>query len=148
MTSETPIRDIIIGAILFSAVIAGSLGLFSLVAANKPGFYGTNDMEGFNASFNKMIEIDAQVQELKGAVTGNNTAESTILEKLGVIGTIYNIIWNGIKTVFTSFDFVLTLIPAAMAYIAVPGWAILAVSSILAVMILFTIISLVFNKDT
>ena len=144
MAENTPLKNLIIGFLAFTVLFAGCMYLVYNVSTVNPSMVDTAQLESMNNTFNKLSEMEAGVDELKAKSldigdTGNPIAD--------FLATLFNTAWNGLTSIATTFSFGVTMIIDAGGAIGLPWWVTLGGSVLITLVIVFSTLSVVFNRE-
>ena len=146
-TTPTLLRHYIIGLIIFSMVITGSVALIFNFQAEDGDFINSSDIRQLNKSFNVISELETEIGTIQEGVEGSRVEDESIIGRIISAMDMFIVsVWSGIKLMGTSVSFV-TIFTAIPKFLGVPVWVGASISLIIVTFIIFVIISLMFKKD-
>jgi len=141
---EVTPRNLIYGFIIFTMVILGGIGWMSGFAVHSPSFINNDKFKAFNNTFNKYNALDGNVTSMRDNLA-NSQANTGVF---GMLDSLVNVAWNSLKTIFTTFSFMLTAFTGISAVFGLPVWVGALVATMAVVMIVFSLYSLIFQGKT
>lgn len=124
----------VIGTILFSMMIAGSV---SILAGYNRG-YGVEVPTQLNATYNKLDSINEKTANMTSTFRSSDMSEAVGFLPRGVITTA--------MLVFDSFDMGRTFIAQVVSDLGLEGWVLIGLGGILSVFILFLVINAIVGR--
>ena len=143
MVEVTP-RMYIFGIIMFTLVIYSGLYIMGSFAENNPSYINSDKFSGFNRSFNKVAELNTATDSLKYSIT-DSTEEYGVF---GVINSLIKSVWSAFKNIFTTFGFMIDALTGLTSVFGVPSAIVGLLTSLVVIMLVFSIYSLVFAGRT
>jgi len=133
--AQTTSRDIIIGALVFTALITG---IFTMVSYSVPS--GTDDFDSYNRTFNKFNEIKTQTDEVVQATEGAEPDEGAEGILSGLYSSSFGALRNAWDVLDVLDDFINDLNEGGLPF-NIPGWFVLLISGIIFTTLTFALIS-------
>jgi len=144
MAENTPLRNLITGFLAFTVIIAGVMFLISNVVVINPSVVASDDLESINRTFNKLTEMEKNVESLKNQAISPGDTGNPIADFLA---TLFNTAWNGITSIFTLFGFAITMITSAGEMLGLSWWVTIGGSTLILLTMVFAVLSVVFNRE-
>ena len=133
------ISDYIKGGIVLTLVMMAGVTILSTYATKDPTLlsdaYSAGRFTSFNSTFNKMAEVTTATDNIKTASQQDPNAGGV----LGWASAILGSVWNFLSGIFTTLDFMSTLITGLTAYFGIPAWATALIGMLIVVGIGFAI---------
>lgn len=136
-------RQYIIGILIFSMFIVGGTSLMSNFFEKDPTFGDKDKFSQFNDTFNIMDDVSDRVDALESSVVSVDTDP-------GLWGTLSALtlgVWNSLGLLFSSFGFMDTVFNGFESIFGIPGWVGGTIIAIITVMLVFSIISAILQRD-
>lgn len=136
-------RQYIIGILIFSMFIVGGVSLMSNLFEKDPTFGDQDKFNQFNDTFNIMGDVSIRVNDLESSVVSVDTDP-------GLWGTLSALtlgVWNSLGLLFSSFGFMDTVFNGFESIFGIPGWVGSTIIAIITVMLVFSIISAILQRD-
>ena len=143
MVEVTP-RMYIFGIIMFTIVVWSGIYIMGSFAESNPSYINSDKFSGFNRSFNRVAELNTATSSIKSSITDSTEEYGTF----GVINSLIKSVWSAFKNIFTTFDFMLNALDGLSSIFGVPKVIIGLLSSLVVIMLAFSIYSLVFAGRT
>lgn len=140
---DTLIKHYVVGIIIFVLMGVGVITIMSEFAVKNPDITSDPKYQEFNQSFNKLENIQEHVTNMRT----NTEGMSITSDPLGVLGSLINAGWNALKTVLDGLDFMTDVFNSTTTLFGVPAWIPLLVGFIPIVIIIYLILSAIFQKD-
>lgn len=141
--TETLPRHYIFGIIMFTFIIVGGVSLLTTLRESDSSFASDSRFGEFNKSFNKMEEVTGEVGTLKSSITGSDPEWGLF----GVLNALIMGVWQAIKLIFTGLDFMTTAFFGLTTVFGVPSWVGGLIMLFISVILIFTIWSIIFQKE-
>jgi hypothetical protein len=136
-------RHYILGIFMFLFLLVGGVSMISQFRASDTSFGDGDDFEQFNKTFNVLDTATLKVDTLK-----NNTADlDSTPGLLGMLNTLYISGWNTLTLLFSSFSFMTVAFNGLGTFFGVPGWASSIIVSVVTIIILFAVLSAIFQRE-
>lgn len=135
-------RNYLIGIIIFMLVIGVGIDWLAALNSVDSTFTENSDYSKLNDTLNKREDLSAQVDSLK-----DNLDSDADFGPFGVLNGLINSAWTVIKSFFTSFGFMETVLSDAGDLIGLPGWVVGLGVMVIVVMVVFSIWSAIFQRD-
>lgn len=129
-------RTYIFGIIIFTMIIIGGVTMISNMSETSTTFVNTGEFNKFNSSFNKLNDVTSQVGSLENKVTNSSIDVGTF----GVLNSLIQTTWQGIKLITINFDFMSETYNALDDTFDIPKWVISLIILLITVMIIFSVI--------
>jgi len=141
--AQIMVRHYLIAIIMFTFIVVGGVSIISEYNKTSDVFTSDERFDNFNNTFNNYDNVITNVDSIKANIENAEQDQSA----LGVLGGLISVSWNILKTIFTSFGFFITSMTGLTALFNVPYWAVGLGSSIIFIIIGFSIISAIFQRD-
>lgn len=133
-------RTYLYGIVIFTLIIVGGVAMIKEFQDTKSDFMDQTEYSMFNKSFNKYSELSTQVGGLENKVTNASIDQGTF----GVVNSLIQTTWQGIKLITINFDFMDSAILAFSTTfgmnIEFVNYAVSLVLLLITIMIIFSII--------
>lgn len=140
--SEVGIKEYLIGFSVFLALISAGLLMIAQVRSHVDIFEDdTSKIDGFEESFDKADQLNQQMNQTYSAFSQEDSQAGT----LGVIGGLFNIIWNTLKNLPAQVNFLLSIVFSTTQVFGIPTWVYTLVSTVVIIIFIFAIIKAVTN---
>ncbi len=147
-------RHFFYGIIIFTMLVSSVVGLLTLVrdggvgdgSEAVPGLMSSERITEFNRTFNKADNVTSNVEELKTKMQGLNIEKTTDIISLPL--ALVSTSWSMIKFITNSFGFMTSAFEGLSAYLGVPTWIPTLISLLVVVLFVFSILTIIFGKDT
>lgn len=133
----------IVGIILFTFFILGGVAMINEFQNKDSTFVDTTKYAQFNATFNRMNDVQTQVKGLEGGIT---TSENDF-GALGVLNSLISTGWNTLRLLISSFGFMNVVYDGLTTFFGVPAWIPMIIISLVSIMFVFAIFSAVFQRE-
>lgn len=136
-------RQYIIGILIFSMFITGGMSLMSSFFEHDATFGDQDKYNQFNDTFNIMDDVSDRVNDLESSVVSVDTDP-------GLWGTLSALtlgVWNSLQLLFSSFGFMDTVFNGFESIFGIPGWIGTMIIAIITVVLVFSIISAILQRD-
>lgn len=149
--AETLIRHLVYGFIVFTLFIIGGVGIISNLASTDSSFVDQDRFDSFNRTFNRYNELGDEIDSLQSDITGTTPegGEDTnwFEEQFGFINSLISTLWNSVKLIFTGLGFMINAVTGLTTVFGFPSWIDSIIGMAISSVMIFVIISLVFQKD-
>jgi len=139
--AEVTPRLYIYGIIMFMLMVSGGVFILGSFASVNPDFVNNEAFAGFNRSFNRVSDVNTASAGLRSSIEGSSEEWGLF----GVLNALIKSVWGAIKNIFSSFDFMLVALGGMSSVFGVPSWIVGLLTSLIVVMLAFSIYSLVFQ---
>lgn len=136
-------RHYIIGVIFFGFFIVSGVFLISGMFAKDPTMGGQQEFIDFNKTFNKMSEVQENVEDIQSNIENAGTDFGTF----GVLNALINGAWQNLKLLFASFGFMTAAYEGLTAFFGIPAYIPLTMGLVVIVVIGFGIWSAIFQRE-
>jgi len=138
-------RNYIIAILVLSIFIMGGTTILGKFRNYDPSFGNNSDfkLDDFNSTFNRLDNISDSSQVMEDSIV-NATAEE------GTLGTLNSLIkgaWNSVKMIFTSFGFMATVFGGISTFFGIPTWIPGMIITMISIMLVFSILSAILQRD-
>jgi len=141
--TDYKVSNYLIGIVLFSFIIVGGVSLMGMFRAENTDFGGDHYTE-FNQSFNVMSDISTEVTDLQ---TGIESTEDQDFGTFGVLNALISKSWQSLRLFVSSFSFMNSAFAGASTIFGVPAWIPTLAGLIVAIVIIFSILSAIFQRS-
>ena len=137
-------RDLIFGIIIFGIILMGGVSLISIFG-EKNSAYINDDMFGtFNTTSNTLMQdINTKVSSINSSI-GSDTVDPGLF---GFLDKLVNTGWNTIKLLGDTLSFADKAYYAISDSLGIPSWIMNSIILLIIVVIIFSVLSAVFQKD-
>ena len=143
--AEVTPRVLISSFIVFTIILLGGIGwMSSLNDAKGGGFVNNEAFSKFNSSFNKYSDVVSSTSALKDNLVDAQPKKGLF----GVLDSLIDVAWGGIRSIFSSFTFLTTAWVGLGSVFGLPSWFISLLSSLVIVALVFSVYSLIFQGKT
>lgn len=142
--ADTQPRHYIYGILFFMAVILGGMGILSEFKKSDVNFDSDYRVKEFNSTFNKFTDLEVEVSNLRLGISGAKTDFGLF----GVLNSLISTSWQSLRTLFSSFSFMNTVINSLSPFFGIPAWIPTIIGLFITITIIFSIYSLIFNRAT
>lgn len=142
--AEVTPRIFIYGIIVFTLMIGGVAFIMSQFAIDSPSFTSDENFQAFNSTFNKYNDVVEVGTNLSGDIQTSQPNPTLF----GVLDSLVNSGWVAIKSLFNTLGFVNTIFGGLTNIFGIPSWIVALLTTLMVVMIAFSIYSLIFQGKT
>lgn len=136
-------RHYIIAVLIFAFAIVGGVTILSLLNDAGGGFSADPRYSQFNDSFNVMNNVIVEVDSLENKITN----ASTDFGAFGVLNSLISTGWNTLKLLPASLSFMDSAYRGMSEVFGVPAWIPMLIAAIVTVIIIFAILSAIFQRE-
>lgn len=136
-------RHYIIGIVMFSFMIVGGVSLLGMMREVDSGFGDADKLTQFNNTFNKLDTVSSTVGSMQNTLTNASIEGGTF----GVLNSLILGGWQTFKLLFSSFGFMTGVFGGLTTVFGVPAWIPATILLLVTIMLVFSIISAVLQKD-
>lgn len=140
---QTSPRDLALSFGIFLLVIGTVVFLISSVTQNNPDSVDTEALQAFNQSFNLLDSYQSETDVLKAQVEKVSADEG----KFGFLNSLIRGSFKTLQTLFGTFTFLFTVIKSLNSVFGIPSFFIGGVISIVVIIITFSILRVIFQRD-
>jgi hypothetical protein len=140
------VKDYVLGIIGFTFLIVGSLVIIGSMYQLNPSGADAASIHEFDMTFNKTNDLLTSVDSMKSSITSSEADPGPF----GMLNALISTAWNALKTIFTSFGFMLTAIGGlskSMFGIPIPAWATSLAVAAVVVILVFAIYRAIFQSE-
>lgn len=137
-------RHFVYGVILFTLIIVGGVNMLATLNDHSASLLDRSEhYSDFNATFNKFSELNDTVNSLSTSLDSTNpdVKDGTFL------GDLIRGSWNTLKTIRASFGFMNEGFRGLSSFFGMPAWIPALIISLIAIMLVFSIWSAVFQRE-
>ena len=142
--SDTKPSDLLIGFVVFTMAVVGVMSFMGGFAAFDPNWVD-DEYTAFNDTFNKQAELTERIEGLQGDIEEDD--ESGFLD-FGVLGSLIKKGWNILRLFLTNFNFITSIFTGLGGVLDIPAWIGGMVSLLIIIIVVFAVISAVFQTKT
>ena len=151
----TPLRDYVIGGILFTLCITIVFASITMLDQGDPltdggtsitSFADDDSMSKFNRSFNKIDALVGNVSSLHDSIKQTKPVTDTSIVSLGA--AFVSSIFGAVRVIIFMIPFMDSVYDGFIAHFGIPIFVGTIIKMIAIVFLVFAIISLIFGKDT
>lgn len=136
-------RDLALSFGIF-LLIFGTVSFFiSLVAFNNPNSIDSEQLETYNNTFNVLADYQTQTDSLRTSVEGVTADEGSF----GFLNSLIRGAWETLKTLFVTLNFIFVVIRGLNSVFGLPMFFIEGVIAIVVMIITFSILRVIFQRD-
>lgn len=140
--TDYKISNYLIGIVLFCFIIVGGVSVMGILR-NADSSFGGDHYSSFNKSFNVMDDIETEVTDLQ---TGIESTEDQDFGTFGVLNALISKSWQSLRLFVSSFSFMNSAFSGATTVFGVPAWIPTLAGLIIAIVIIFAILSAIFQR--
>jgi len=144
MAEETIPRNYLYGLVIFMMLIIGGVTILGAGFDGSDTFGNKDDYKQFNRSFNKLGELNSQVNTLESGVTESSQEKASVW---GFLDGLVNGVWYSVRSLSTSLSFATDIFTNLNTMFGVPAWVTVGVGMLITIMIVFSIISVIFKMN-
>jgi len=141
--AETLPRHLYFAGIIVVIVIMAGVALINEIAVDKPDYLGDEGITYFNNTLNNYAELEASSAEFQSTIT--NAPDPSLF---GWLDALVGGVWNGLTNLFSTLNFLISFVLGVPTYFGLPSWLASLTVIMITGVILFTIFSAIFQKDT
>jgi uncharacterized membrane protein len=134
-------RNFIFGFIIFTLIIISGITILTEYNNVKPGIVNDDRFRAFNETFNKYSDVISSGDNLQSGIEDSNPEKSIF----GVLDSLINSAWGTLKSFFSTFSFMSTAFGGISVVFGIPSWVSALITTMILVMIAFSIYSLIFQ---
>ena len=140
------ISDYVIGAILFTLVMAGLVDFMGGLASYGP--YSVNTSSHFSTFYGEILENSTQsYSDVSKPIAKKTEGEGDLIISTAGDSTL-KMMYSVIKLPFTSVRYIWTTLTTISVRFGLPIWAVNAIVGLIVVVIGFAILNALFRRDT
>lgn len=143
MVEITP-KTYLTALIIFTLIIVGGINMIVSIRDHDPTFMNDEKFSDFNKSFNRYQDLNNSISGLQTSITGADPEWGVF----GVLNALIKSAWASLSNLFSSLSFMNAAFTGLSVVFGVPGWIIGLITSLITVMIVFTIWALIFQGNT
>jgi len=136
-------RDLALSFGIFLLVIGSVVYLISTVTVNNPNAVDTESLEAFNQSFNLLDEYQSETETLKAQVETVTADEG----KFGFLNSLIRGSFKTLQTLFATFTFLFAVVKSLNSVFGIPSFFVAGIVSIVVIIITFSILRVIFQRD-
>jgi len=141
---KTLIRDLLFSTTVFLIFIVGGISLLSILGDSDSNYVNDPLYENFNKSFDQSSEFYSTIDNLEGGISDTKTSDFGVF---GVLGSLINSAWQGLKLTLTSFGFLDSIFKGANYIFGIPYWVTALVGTLVTIVLVFAIWSAIFQRE-
>ena len=141
--TDYKVSNYLIGIVLFCFIIVGGVSVMGMFRA-EDATYGGDHYSEFNRSFNVMEDISTEVTDLQ---TGIESTEDQDFGTFGVLNALISKSWQSLRLFVSSFSFMNSAFAGASTVFGVPVWIPTLAGLIITIVIIFSILSAIFQRS-
>ncbi len=134
-------------SIVFVIFIAGGLSLFYEAAKSKPEIVLENNSEStvtdFNTTFNQFVALEASAQEFQKDINQTSTNPGTF----GFLDSLISMSYTGMQFFTSSIGYMFTAIGGFTTMFGIPWWITGALVVFIIMVFVFTMFSVIFQRE-
>lgn len=135
-------RDYLVGIILFTLIIVGGVSLIDIFHSADSAFVDQDKYNKFNETFNIKNEVDTSVQNVRNSIISQN-----LPAPIEFIATMFLTAFQALMSLFTSLSFMDAVFTGLYTVFGIPAWVSSLLISLVTIMIVFSIISAILQRD-
>lgn len=135
--AETTVSDIVMGGLVFAFLSISAISLLGIASVNSVDFISGEDIGALNNSLGDIYQLKAQVNQSTGSFLNSKGATLTDL---------YSSAWTFLRGLPTTFKMIFSVIFGLGNYFFIPSYIIGIIVSMILGVILFNILSAVFQR--
>jgi len=138
------ISTYLIGIVMFTLFIVGGLFLINSIAEYDDSFINHQRYEQFEGITNQYEKLEESMSGLAGGILDEGSVDQSTI---GVLSSLIQTAWNGLKALPTTFLFMNTMILNLSIFFGVPSFIPGLLLLIITIIVLFSILGAVFQND-
>lgn len=142
MAGEIQPRHYLVGIILFTLFITGGVELINMFYFEDVNFVDADKYQKFNETFNVRNEVDATVSNIRNSIVTQN-----LPAPIAFISTMFLTAFQALMALFTSLSFMDAVFNGLYTVFGIPAWVGGLLISLVTIMIVFSIISAILQRD-
>jgi hypothetical protein len=135
-------RDYLVGILLFTLFITGGVTLIDMFYAQDSNFVDPDKYEAFNQTFNVKNDVDEAVSDIRDSIVTQN-----LPAPVAFIATMFLTAFQALMALFTSLGFMTAVFNGLYYVFGIPLWVSSILISLVTIMIVFSIISAILQRD-
>jgi hypothetical protein len=135
-------RDYIVGIILFTFIIVGGVHLINAFYVAEPTYVDQDKFSEFNNTFNVYNEVTESVDDIEGSIISQD-----LPAPIEFIATMFLTAFQALMSLFTSLSFMDAVFSGLTGVFGIPSWIPTLILSLVTVMIVFSIVSAILQRD-
>ena len=136
---ESP-KKLMIALVLGTIVTLSVMLMMDTMTDSNPDALGSN-YQIFKEKMNQSDNLNKSVSSMQSLVKGSSTGP------LGVISSIINTLWNGVKTIFDSIGFFGTMLNSLSEIVGLPVWLGQLLFMVVTISLVFWLIDIIFRSS-
>lgn len=136
-------RHYILGIVMFMFVIVGGVSLLGMMRSDDSTYGDSSQLQEFNNTFNQLDLVSDRVGSMQGTLSNASVDGGTF----GVLNSLILSGWQTFKLLFSSFGFMTGVFNGLTTFFGVPAWIPAIILLVVTIMLVFTIISAILQKD-
>ncbi len=141
--AEASPKRVILAFGLFTMVVFSLVWFISSASLENPGVLDSNTLGNFNNTLNKFQVYQSSVGNLESTIEDTQGEEGIF----GFLNSLINPAWNILKSLFTTFSFVNDVILGFSYIFGIPPFIPYLAISLIGIIIVFGVLSVIFNRD-
>lgn len=141
MTDIQP-RDYLVGIICFTIVIVGGISIIDAFRTADSSFIDQDKYYMFNETFNIKNGVDTSVNNIRNSIITEN-----LPAPIAFISTMFLTAFQALMGLFTSLNFMNAVFNGLYTVFGIPIWVSGLLISLVTIMIVFSIISAILQRD-
>lgn len=141
--ADTKPRDYLYAIVFFVLIIVSVVVLIGEFQAVKPSYVNAEQLSEFNSSFNVQKEIVSKTEDLESNIVNADTDPGLF----GVLNALLGSAWNSLRLMFSSFSFMDGVLEGFEKVFGIPSYIHLLVGTLITIMLVFSFLSALFQKE-
>ena len=139
-------RDYVYGIIIFTMFLVGGVTLLGILGHDKPTFTDSDHFGTFNETAGILLrDVYENVENINSTITGTGTDGE--VGTFGFLDSLVNRGWNILKLLGNTFSFADKAYYSISSSLGVPSWIVTLSILLVVVVIGFSVLSAIFQKD-
>lgn len=135
-------RDYLVGIILFTLIIVGGVQLIDRFQSVDSAYIDQDKYNKFNETFNVQNDVQDSVQNIR-----NSIVTLKLPAPIEFIATMFLTAFQALMSLFTSLSFMDAVFTGLYTMFGIPSWVSSLLISLVTIMIVFSIISAILQRD-
>lgn len=140
--ADTQPRDYLVGILLFTLFITGGITLIDSFYDQSSSFVDADKYQAFNQTFNVRNDAEQAVTNIR-----NSIITQDLPSLITFIATMFLTAFQALMSLFTSISFMNAVFQGLYYVFGIPYWVTTILTSLITVMIVFSIISAILQRD-
>lgn len=140
--ADTQPRDYLVGILLFTLFITGGVQLIDMMYGESTNFVDADQYNSFNDTFNVRNDANQAVSDIR-----NKIVTQDLPSPITFVATMFLTAFQALMSLFTSLTFMTSVFEGLYHVFGIPFWVTGILVSLITIMIVFSIISAILQRD-